>query len=75
TRVGHRVAINSRHQGCLLQARQAGQAALKAMVGNASPELIAMDVREALEHVGDVVGKTDTEDLLGEIFSTFCIGK
>jgi len=39
------------------------------------PELIAVDLRSALDEIGDVVGKHDTEDLLGKIFSEFCIGK
>jgi len=40
-----------------------------------SPEFVAMDLRAALEAVGDVIGKTDIEEILGEIFSSFCIGK
>jgi len=39
------------------------------------PELISIDLRGALDAVGEVVGKLDTEDLLGKIFSEFCIGK
>ncbi len=34
-----------------------------------------MDVRESLDAVGEVIGRADTEELLGEIFSSFCIGK
>ena len=40
-----------------------------------SPEFVAMDLRAALDSIGDVIGKTDVEEILGEIFSTFCIGK
>ena len=42
---------------------------------NQPPEIIALDIRTALDAIGEIVGKTDTEDLLGEIFSSFCIGK
>jgi tRNA modification GTPase len=40
-----------------------------------SPELTALDLREAMEALGELTGKIDTEDILGAIFSTFCIGK
>jgi len=38
-------------------------------------ELVAMDLRIAANAVGEIVGKTTTEDLLDSIFSAFCIGK
>lgn len=40
-----------------------------------SPEFVAEELRGALHAIGEIVGQTDTEDLLGQIFSTFCIGK
>ena len=40
-----------------------------------SPEFVAEDLRAAMNAVGDVVGRPDTEELLGVIFGTFCIGK
>ncbi len=69
------VAINARHQACLQRARAAllvGRAALRDHV---SPEFIALDLRTALDAVGAVVGRVDTEEILGKIFGTFCIGK
>ncbi|MCI5043325.1 MAG: tRNA uridine-5-carboxymethylaminomethyl(34) synthesis GTPase MnmE [Aquisalinus sp.] len=39
------------------------------------PELAAEDVRLAMRHLGSITGKVDVEDILGEIFSSFCIGK
>jgi tRNA modification GTPase len=39
------------------------------------PELVAVPLREALDAVGEVIGAADAEEILGEIFSTFCIGK
>jgi tRNA modification GTPase len=69
------VAINSRHQDALSRARAAAQTAADALAANATLELVAMDLRIAANAVGEVVGKTATEDLLDAIFSTFCIGK
>ena len=40
-----------------------------------SPELIALEIREALDRIGEITGKTTTEDILERIFSRFCIGK
>ena len=39
------------------------------------PELVACDVREALDCIGEISGRTTGEDILDKIFSTFCIGK
>jgi len=69
------IAISARHQSCLREAEQAVQKASDGIGQNRLPELIAVDLRSALDAIGDVVGKHDTEDLLGRIFSEFCIGK
>ena len=69
------IAINARHQACLDQAAAEVDAALKALAEGVSPEFTAVDLRAALNAVGDIVGRADTEDLLGKIFSSFCLGK
>lgn len=69
------VAINARHQACLQRAQSFIEAARKAFTDRLSPEFIAEELRAALNAVGEVVGKVDTEDLLGVIFGRFCIGK
>ena len=71
----HAIAINARHQACLKSAAQFADAARKALQDGLSAEFIAVELRAALDAVGEVVGKADTEELLGKIFSTFCIGK
>jgi tRNA modification GTPase len=71
----HLVAINARHQSCFLRAADALAAAQAAMAQWAAPEFVALDVREALHHVGEVTGRVDVEEILGAIFSQFCIGK
>jgi tRNA modification GTPase len=69
------IAINARHQACLKSAGGYLDAARLAMEEGLSPEFIAIELRAALEAVGDVAGRLDAEELLGRIFSTFCIGK
>jgi tRNA modification GTPase len=76
--VAHRdwsIAINARHAACLETALANLEAARKAFTSSLSPEYVVEDLRGALAAVGDVVGRADSEELLGEIFSRFCIGK
>jgi tRNA modification GTPase len=69
------VMINSRHQDALTRACDATQHALEALRDGLTLELAAMDLRIAVNAIGEIVGKTSTEDLLDTIFSHFCIGK
>ena len=67
TKLRHWEAVRHAHQS-LTRVRQG-------MEQHLSGEFIAMDLREALEWLGEVVGLNYTEDLLDKIFSEFCIGK
>jgi tRNA modification GTPase len=69
------LAINARHADCLRRARNYAEAARMALVDGMSSEFVAEELRAALDAVGEVVGKADSEEILGKIFSTFCIGK
>jgi tRNA modification GTPase len=69
------VMINSRHQDALNRARVATQRTLDAFQADEPIDLVALDLRIAVNAVGEIVGKTTTEDLLDSIFSQFCIGK
>jgi len=69
------VMINSRHQDALSRARTATLHTIDSLRGDKGLELVAMDLRIAVNAVGEIVGKTATEDLLDVIFSQFCIGK
>lgn len=69
------VAINARHQHelglCLEYARLASDSISR----QESPEFTALELREALTHLGEITGEVDTEDVLEAIFSSFCLGK
>ncbi len=67
--------INSRHQDALNRALVAAQRTISVLLENSSIELAALDLRIAVSAVGEIVGKTTTEDLLDSIFGQFCIGK
>ena len=69
------VMINSRHQDALNRARAATQRTLDVLRAGETLELAAGELRIAVNAVGEIVGKTATEDLLDSIFSQFCIGK
>jgi tRNA modification GTPase len=69
------VMINSRHQEALSRARAATLRTLEALREDQTLELVALDLRIAVNAIGEIVGKTTTEDLLDMIFSQFCIGK
>jgi tRNA modification GTPase len=69
------VMINSRHQDALNRARAATFRTLDALRSDQTLELVALDLRIAVNAIGEIVGKTTTEDLLDMIFSQFCIGK
>ncbi len=69
------VMINSRHEDALRRARAGTDNAAIGLRSNMGLELVAFDLRIAVQAVGEIVGKTATEDLLDSIFSQFCIGK
>ncbi len=69
------VAINARHQACFNRAALALGEAAEAFRSGEGTEFVALHVREAMQAVGEVTGRVDVEEILGVIFSTFCIGK
>ena len=71
----HPIAINARHKNCFERVASHLKAARTALPDSAAPEFIALDLREALQALGDVIGQTDVEQVLDVIFSQFCIGK
>lgn len=69
------VMINSRHQDALRRSREAAVRGLDALRTGDALEFVALELRIAANALGEVTGRTTTEDLLDRIFSTFCIGK
>jgi len=69
------VVINERHTDALKRSISELKSAMNDMQSNASVEVVAQQLRIGLTVIGEIVGKTTTEDLLNHIFSKFCIGK
>lgn len=69
------VVSNARHFAALEEADESLNAVLVGMDSGVTSDFVAMDIRRALHHLGIIVGTVSTEDLLGKIFSSFCIGK
>lgn len=68
-------AVNARHKTLLESAASFLSAAAALVQSGAPPELPAIELRAALDAVGHITGTADTEEILGEIFGRFCIGK
>ena len=68
-----KLALNARHVQSIEEARTA--LAHAANQTSATPELLAMELREALDALGRIAGRVTPDDVLGRVFSTFCIGK
>ncbi len=69
------ILINKRHAELLTKAAESLQNALNALDIYTENEIIAIDIKEAAQILGDIVGDTWDEDVLNTIFSRFCIGK
>ncbi len=67
--------INSQCVSSLIEARVALNRAFTAASANSGHEIVAAEIREAVDAIGVVTGAVYTEDLLGRIFNRFCIGK
>jgi tRNA modification GTPase len=69
------IVTNSRHYNALLQALEEINQVEEGLNIGLSGDLLAIDIREALEYFGEITGQVTNDELLGNIFSNFCIGK
>jgi tRNA modification GTPase len=69
------IVSNSRHFEALTKALTSLNEIRVGVDQERSTDLLAIDIREALHHLGEITGEVSTDDLLGNIFANFCIGK
>lgn len=69
------IAINARHADALRRAGECLGAAREKLVADGAVELLASDLRGALDACGEICGRIDNERMLDHLFKTFCIGK
>jgi tRNA modification GTPase len=69
------IVTNSRHYDALLKAFEEIQKVQHGLETGLSGDLLAIDIRQALYHFGEITGEITNDDLLGNIFANFCIGK
>ena len=69
------IVTNSRHYGSLYAAQKEVTAIQNGLSNELSGDLLAIDLRQALFHLGEITGEVTNDELLGNIFANFCIGK
>ena len=69
------LVTNLRHYEALLDAQRALDRVEDGLTAGIPTDLVSQDIREAMYHLGSIVGEIDTDEILGNIFSKFCIGK
>ena len=69
------IVSNARHYDALVKTAEALDKAQHALETGITGDFVAMDIRQAMFELGTITGDISTDDLLGNIFSKFCIGK
>ncbi len=69
------VVTNARHHEALTGVLEAIQSIDEGFANEIPSDLIAIDIRKALHHLGEITGEITNDELLGNIFSRFCVGK
>jgi tRNA modification GTPase len=69
------LVTNQRHIQALTDARTSLQRVRNGLAAGLPTDLAAQDIREAIYHLGSIVGEISTDEVLGNIFRNFCIGK
>lgn len=69
------IVTNSRHYDALLKALEEIRKVKFGLESGLSADLMAIDIRQALYHFGEITGQVSNDELLGNIFANFCIGK
>jgi tRNA modification GTPase len=69
------VVTNLRHYEALVKAKENLDRVREGMQKNISSDLLTQDIRQVLHYIGEITGEITTDEILGNIFGSFCIGK
>ena len=69
------IVTNVRHYEVLLHAQEAISRVLDGLHSGISGDFLAQDIRECMHYLGEITGQISTDEILGNVFSKFCIGK
>lgn len=69
------VVTNARHYGALCHAQEAIRRAITGLQSGLSGDFVSQDIRECMHYLGEITGEITTHEILGSIFSRFCVGK
>lgn len=69
------IITNARHYDALLHASESIERAIQGLQSGISGDFVSQDIRETMHYLGEITGTISTDDLLGNIFANFCIGK
>lgn len=72
---GDTIITNARHYDSLNKAHSILLDVKNGLEINISSDLLAIDIRQALHNIGEITGEISNDELLGNIFGKFCIGK
>jgi len=72
---GETIVTNARHHAALSKAEEALKDVLHGLDTGLTGDLLAIDIRRTLHHLGEITGNVSPDDLLNHIFGSFCIGK
>ena len=69
------IVSNIRHYEALSHALEAIRRVKEGLQSNLSGEFVSQDIRECLHYLGEITGEISTDEVLGNIFEKFCVGK
>ena len=69
------IVTNLRHYQALMKASESLENVKRSLAAGQTPDLLSEDLRQALHHLGTILGEVTTDEVLGNIFEHFCIGK
>ena len=69
------IISNSRHYEALIQALRAIEEVNEGLMNSLSGDLLSVDIRRSIKYLAEITGEITNDDILGNIFANFCIGK